>query len=268
MIQIPLLGKRQQWTISACCQLACVTWLVLPFLCQWRGPKGPTSLGEMALGNRFRSWSNPLFYNLLCIFRKNPDYLSWITGGCVFVTMLVSYLLLLFSQSYVWLCNPMNCNMPGFPVHHYLLEFSQIHVHWVSDSINHLILCCPLLLFPSVFPSIRVFSSESALHIGWLKFWSFSISPCDEYSELISFSIGWFDLFAVQGTLENLLNHHSSKASIRCSILLMVQLSHPYMTTTKAIVLTIRTFVGKVMSLLFNILSRFVIAFFQGANIF
>lgn len=101
MIQIPLLGKRQQWTISACCQLAHVTWLVLPFLCQWRGPKGPTSLDEMALGNRFRSWSNLLVYNLLCIFRKNPDYLSWITGGCVFVTMLVSYLLLLFSQSYV-----------------------------------------------------------------------------------------------------------------------------------------------------------------------
>ena len=134
---------------------------------------------------------------------------------------------------------------------------------------NHLILCCPLLLFPSVFPSIRVFSSESVLHIRWLKYWSFSLSPSNEYSGLIAFRIGWFDLFAVQGTLKSLLNHHSSKTSIlRRSILFMVQLSHPYMTTRKAIVLTIWTFVGKVMSLLFNILSRFVIDFFQGANIF
>ena len=134
---------------------------------------------------------------------------------------------------------------------------------------NHLILCCPLLLFPSVFPSIRVFSSESVLHIRWLKYWSFSLSPSNEYSGLIAFRIGWFDLFAVQGTLKSLLNHHSSKTSIlRRSILFMVQLSHPYMTTRKAIVLTIWTFVDKVMSLLFNILSRFVIAFFQGANIF
>ena len=134
---------------------------------------------------------------------------------------------------------------------------------------NHRILCCPLLLFPSVFPSIRVFSSESVLHIRWLKYWSFSLSPSNEYSGLIAFRIGWFDLFAVQGTLKSLLNHHSTKTSIlRRSILFMVQLSHPYMTTRKAIVLTIWTFVGKVMSLLFNILSRFVIAFFQGANIF
>ena len=126
---------------------------------------------------------------------------------------------------------------------------------------NHFILCCPLLLMPSIFPSIRVFSSESALHIRWPKYWSFSISPSNEYSGSISFRIEWFDLLAVQGTLKSLLQHHSLKASIlQCSAFCMVQLSHPYMTTEKAIALTIRTFVGKVMSLLFNTLSRFVIA--------
>ena len=127
---------------------------------------------------------------------------------------------------------------------------------------NHLILCHSLLL-PSVFPSIRVFSNESALHIRWPKYWSFSfsISPSDEYSGLISFRIDWFDL-AVQGTLKSLLQHHSSKASIlRLSAFFMVQLSHPYMTTWKTITLTIQTFVSKVMSLLFNMLSRLVIAF-------
>ena len=125
------------------------------------------------------------------------------------------------------------------------------------------ILCRPLLL-PSIFPSIRVFSKELALHIRWPKFWnfSFSISPSNEYSGLISFRIDWFDLLAVQGTLKSLLQHHSSKASILwCSGFFMVHLSHPYMTTGKTIALTRRTFVSKVMSLLFNTLSRFVIAF-------
>ena len=134
---------------------------------------------------------------------------------------------------------------------------------------NHLILCHPLLL-PSVFPSIRVFSSEWALRIKWPKFWSFSFSICpsNEYSGLISFWIDWFDLLAVQGTLKSLFQHHNSKASILwCCAFFMVQLSYLYMTTGKAIALTIRTFVGKVMSLLFN-MSRFVIAFFQGTNIF
>ena len=129
---------------------------------------------------------------------------------------------------------------------------------------NHLILCRSLLLPPSVFPSIRVFSNESVLHITWLKYWSFSfsISPSNEYSGLISFRIDWFDLLAVQGTLKGLLQHHSSKASILWhSVFFMVQLSHPYMTTGKTIVLTRWTFVGKVMSLLFNMLSRLVIAF-------
>ena len=129
---------------------------------------------------------------------------------------------------------------------------------------NHLILCRSLLLPPSLFLSIRVFSNESGLHIRWPKDWgfSFSINPSSEYSGLISFTIDWFDFLAVQGTLKSLLQQHSSKASIlRRSAFFLVQLSHPYLTTWKTIPLTRRTFVGKVMSLLFNMLSRFVIAF-------
>ena len=129
---------------------------------------------------------------------------------------------------------------------------------------NHLILCHPLLLLPSIFPSIRVFSNESALHIRWPKYWSFSfnISLSSEHPGLISFRMDWLDLLAVQGTLKSLLQHHSSKASIlRHSAFFIVQLSFPYMTTGKTIALTRRTFVGKVMSLLFNMLSRLVITF-------
>ena len=129
---------------------------------------------------------------------------------------------------------------------------------------NHLILCHTLLLLPSIFPSIRVFSSESVLRIRWPKCWSlsFSISPSNEYSGLISFRMDWLDLLAVQGTLKSCLQHHSSKASIlQCSAFIVVQLSHPYMTTGKTIALTRWTFAGKVMSLLFNILSRLIIAF-------
>ena len=129
---------------------------------------------------------------------------------------------------------------------------------------NHLILCRPLLLLPSIFPSIRVVSNESLLHIRWPKCWSFSfsISPSNEYSGLISFRMDWLDLLAVQATLKSLLQHHSSKASIlRRSDFFMVQLSHPYMTTGKTIALTRWTFVGKIMSLLFNMLSRLVITF-------
>ena len=128
---------------------------------------------------------------------------------------------------------------------------------------NHLILCRPLLL-PSIFPSIRVFSNESALRVRWPKYWSFSfsISPSSEYSGLISFRIHWFDLLAVQGTVKSFLQHHSSKASVlQCSAFFILQRSHPYMTNGKTITLTGWTFVGKVMSLLFNILSRLVIAF-------
>ena len=129
---------------------------------------------------------------------------------------------------------------------------------------NHLILCRPLLLLPSIFPSIRVFSNESALRIRWLKYWSFSlnISPSNEHPRLISLRMGWLDLLAVQGALNSLLQHRSSKASILlCSAFLMVQFSHPYMTTGKTIALTRQTFVGKVMSLLFSMLSRLIIAF-------
>ena len=129
---------------------------------------------------------------------------------------------------------------------------------------NHLILYHPLLFPPSIFPSMRVFSNESVLHIRWPKYWSFSfsISPSSEYSGLISFRIDWLDLLAVQGTLKSLLQHHSSKASIlQCSAFFIVHLSYPYMSTGKIIALTRWTFVGKVMSLLFNKLSRLVIAF-------
>ena len=129
---------------------------------------------------------------------------------------------------------------------------------------NHLILCCPLLLLPSIFPSIRVFSNELALHIRWSKYWnfSFSISLSSEYSGFISFRVDWFDLLAVQRTLKSLLQHRSPKASIlQCSAFFMVQLSHPYVTTGKIIALTRRTFVSKMMSLLFNTLSRLVTAF-------
>ena len=153
------------------------------------------------------------------------------------------------------LCGPMDCNTPGFPVHHQLPELTQTHVHPVGDAIQpshqHLILCHPLFLLPSIIPSIRVFSNESVIYIRWPKYWSFSfsISPSNEYSGLISFRIHWLDLLAVLGTLKSLLQHHSSKASILwSSVFFIVQLSHPYMTTGKTIALTIHTFVGKVMS--------------------
>jgi len=158
----------------------------------------------------------------------------------------------------------MDRSMSGFLVHHQLPELIQTHVHRVSDPIQP--------SHPLSSPSPPAFnlskhqglSSESVLHIRWPKYWSFnfSISPSNEYSELILFRIYWLDLLAVQGTLKSLLQHHSSKASIlQCSSLFVVQLSHPYMTTGKAIALTRWTFVGKVMSLLFNMLSRLVIAF-------
>ena len=156
----------------------------------------------------------------------------------------------------------MDCSMPGFPVLHYLLEFADTHVPWVSDAI-HLILCL-LLLLHSIFPSIRGFSNESVFSDQVAKYWnfSFSISHFNKYSELISFRIDWFNLLAVQGTLKSLLQHHSSKASIlQHSTFFIVQLSHPYMTTGKTIALTRWTFVSEVMSLLCNMLSKLVIAF-------
>ena len=164
------------------------------------------------------------------------------------------------------LCDPMDCGTPGFLVHHQLPEPIQTHVLHVGDAIqpSHPLSSPspPLLLLPSIFPSIRVFSNESALRIRWPKYWSFSfnISPSNEHSGLNFFMMDWLDLLAVQGTLKSLLQHHSSKASIpQCSAFLIVQLSHPYMTTGKTIALTRQTFVGRVMSLLFNMLSRLVI---------
>ena len=140
-----------------------------------------------------------------------------------------------------------------------LLKFMFIESMMLS---NHLIPCHPLLFLPSIFPSIRVFSNELALPIRWPRYWSFSISPSNEYSGLISFRMDWLDLLAVQGTRKSLLQHHSSKASIlQCSAFFIVQLSHAYMTTGKTIALTRWTFVGKVMSLLLNMLSRLVITF-------
>ena len=158
----------------------------------------------------------------------------------------------------------MNCSTSGLPVHHQLPKFTQTHVHWLGDAIepSHPLLS-PLLL-PSIFPSIRVFSNNSALRIRWPEYWNFSfiISPSDEHPGLISFMMDWLDLLAVQGTLKSLIQHHSSKASIfQRSVFFIVQLSHPYMTNGKTIALTRQTFVGKVMSLLLNMLSRLVITF-------
>ena len=164
------------------------------------------------------------------------------------------------SLSRVRLCDSMDCSTPGLLVHHQLPEFTQTHVHRVSDAIqpSH-----PLSSPSPTFnlSSIRVFSNESVLHIRWPKYWSFSfsISPSKEHPRLTTFRMDWLDLLAVQRTLKSLLQHHSSKASIVwCSAFFTVQLSHPYMTTGKTIALTRWTFVGKVMSLLLNMLSRFL----------
>ena len=158
-------------------------------------------------------------------------------------------------QWYTTLYDPMDSSTPGLPVNHQCPEFIQIHVQESVKPSNHLILCHLLLLSPSFLPSIRVFSNESVLCIRWPKYWSFhfTISPSNEYSGLISFRMDWFDLLAVQGTLKSFIQHHSSKAYIcQHPAFFIVQLSHPYMTTGKTIVLTRLTFVGKVMSLLFN----------------
>ena len=153
----------------------------------------------------------------------------------------------------------MNRSTPGLPVHHQLPEFTQTHVHQVSDALQPSHPLSTLLLLLQVPPSIRVFSNESTLCMRWPKYWSFSfsISPSNEHPGLISCRMDWLDLLAVQGTLKSLLQHYSSKLSIfQCSAFFTVQLSHPYMTNEKTIALTRWTFVGKVMSLLFNMLSR------------
>ena len=168
------------------------------------------------------------------------------------------------AQSCPTLCNPMNRSTPGLAVHHQLPEFTQTHAIESVMPSSHLILCCPLLLLPPIPPNIRVFSNESTLHMRWPKYWSFSLGiiPSKEIPGLISFRMDLLDLLAVPGTLKSLLQHHSSKASIlQCSAFFTVQLSHPFMTTGKTIALTRQTFIGKVMSLLLNILSRLVITF-------
>ena len=166
------------------------------------------------------------------------------------------------AQLCLTLCDPMDRSMPGFLVHYQLQELTQTLVHRVGDAIqpsNPLSSPSPPAL---IFPSISIFSNELVLRIKWPKYWSFSISPSNEYSGLISFRTYWLDLLEVQGTLKNLLQHHSTKASVlQCSDFFIVQLSHPYMTTGKTIPLTRWTFVGRVMSLLFNMLSRLVIPF-------
>ena len=158
------------------------------------------------------------------------------------------------AQSCPNLCDPMNRSTPGLPVHHQLPEFTQTHIHRVSDVIqpSHPLSVIPFSSLPTIPP--RVFSNESTLHMRWPKYWSFSfsISPSNEHPGLISFRMDWLDLLAVQGALESLLQHHRS--ILWCSAFFIVQLSHPYMTTGKTIALTIRTFVSKVMSLLFNTL--------------
>ena len=168
------------------------------------------------------------------------------------------------TQSCLTLCDPMECSTQGFPVHHQLPELAQTHAHQVTDVILPSYPLSSPSPPPSIFPSIRVFSNESVLPIRWPKYWSFSfsISPSNEYSGLISFRIDWLDLLAVQETLKSLPQLHSSKASVlRCSAFFIVQLSHPYMTTGKTIALTRWTFVNQGTSLLFNMLSRLVIAF-------
>ena len=175
------------------------------------------------------------------------------------------------AQSCPTLCDPMNQSTPGLPVHHQLWSSLRLtSIESVMPS-SHLILCRPLLLLPPIPPSIGVFSNESTLLMRWPDYWSFSFSiiPSKEIPGLISFRMDWLNLLAVQGTLKNLLQHRSSKASILQHLAFFtVQLSHPYMTTGKTIALTRRTLVGKVMSLLLNMLSRLVITFFQGVSVF
>ena len=174
-------------------------------------------------------------------------------------------------QSRLTLCDPMDYSTPGLPVHHNSQILPKLMPIELVMPSNPLILCHPLLLLPSIFPSLRVFSNESALHIRWPKYWSFSFknSPSNEYSGLISFRIDWFDLLAVQGTLKHLLQHYILKALIfQHSAFFIVQLSHPYMTTGKTIALTVQTCGAKVMSFFLKHCLDLTWLFFQGAGVF
>jgi len=171
-----------------------------------------------------------------CLGKRVPWLSDWNTLVAHLMVDIGSVQFSSVAQSCPTLCDPMNCSTPGLPVHHQLLEATKTHVHKLSDAIQPSHPLSFLLLLPSIFPSIRVFSNESALRIRWPKYWSFSfnISPSNEHPGLISFSMDWVDLLAVQGTLRSLLQHQSPKAPIlRCSAFFIVQLSHPYMTTGK-----------------------------------
>ena len=175
----------------------------------------------------------------------------------------------LVTQSCPTLCNPMDCSTLDIHVPQHLPKFAEVYSTALMMPSSRLILWCPILILPSIFPSIRDFSNESAVHIRWPKYWSFSfsISPSNKYSELISLKIDWFDLLAVQGIFRSLFQDHSSKASIFwCSAFFMVQLSQPYLTSGKTIALTLRTFVSRIKSLLFNTFPMFLIAFLPRSN--
>ena len=184
----------------------------------------------------------PLFYSSGVIYTILPSS-SFIHSSASVISVIGSLSIQFSSAAHLCpsLCDPMDCSIPGLPVHHQLLCLLKLISIESLMASNHLILCCPLLLPPSFFLSIRVFSNESALRIQWLKYWSFSfnISPSSAYSGVTSFRMDWLDLLAVQGTLKSLLQHHTSKASVLChSAFFIVQLSHPYMTTGKTIALT------------------------------
>ena len=193
----------------------------------------------------------------ICFCLFDSQFVYWMSVYYIYCCYSVA-------QSCPALHDPMDCSIAGSPVPHHLPEFAQVHAHWTGDASSHLILWCPLLLLASVFTIIRDFSNELTVLIRWPKYWSFSfsISPSNDYPGLISLKIDWFDPLSVQGTLKTFLQHHSSKAPIlQQSAFFMVQLSQLYLTTGKTITLTIWTLVGKVMSLPFNTLSSFVIAF-------
>ena len=224
-----------------------------------------TFFGTNILWDWNETWPFPGLWRLLSF----PNLLAyWVQ---YFKSIIFSVLFSSVAQSCLTLCDPMNRSLPDLPVHHQLLSLPKLmSIESVMPS-NHLICCPPLLLLPSIFPSIKVFSSESTLCIRWPTYWSFSfyISSSNEHPGLISFRMDWLDFLAVQGTLKSILQHYSSKASILwCSAFFIVQLSHPYMTTVKTIASTRRTFVGKVMALLFNMLSRLVTTFLPGSKLY
>ena len=212
------------------------------------------------------TWNNctvrmtPLYVRVCCQLNWKEDT-AWLIGEAVWHKGVQFSSV---AQSCPSLCDPMNCRTPGLPVYHQLLEFIQTHIHRVSDAIQPSHPLSSPFLLPPIPPSIRVFSNGSTLCMRWPEYWSFSFSiiPSKEHPGLISFRMDWWDLLAVQGTLKSFLQHHSSKASILPrSAFFTVQLSQPYMTIGKTIALSRQTFVGKVMSLLFNMLSSLVITF-------